>query len=56
MVAAGASGLTWDTQTLEAFLADPKAMVKGSKMAFVGLKNPKDRAAVVAYIEASGGE
>jgi hypothetical protein len=30
MVEAGASGLTWDIQTLEAFLADPKAMVKGN--------------------------
>jgi cytochrome c len=56
MVAAGASGLAWDTGTLDAFLADPKAMVKGNKMAYAGLKNPKARAAVVAYIEANGGE
>jgi cytochrome c2 len=56
MVEAGASGLVWDHQTLSAFLADPKAMVKGNKMAFVGVKNPKDLEAVIAYIEANGGE
>jgi cytochrome c2 len=56
MIEAGATGLVWDDQTLEAFLADPRNMVKGTKMAFVGVKNPKDRASVVAYIMANGGE
>lgn len=56
MIEAGETGLVWDDQTIEAFIADPKAMVKGNKMAFIGVKNPRDRASVVAYIMSHGGE
>ncbi|MFO1143613.1 MAG: cytochrome c family protein [Amaricoccus sp.] len=52
MVAAGENGLVWDEETLSAYLADPKSVVKGNKMAFVGLKSEEDRAAVIAYLEA----
>ena len=34
---------------------DPKALVKGTKMAFAGLKSEEDRQAVIAYMEANGG-
>ena len=34
-----ASGHTWDEATLSAYLESPKDVVKGTKMAFVGLKN-----------------
>lgn len=47
------SGLTWDQATLEQFLAKPRKMVKGTKMAFSGLKKEKDRKAVIAYIRAN---
>jgi cytochrome c len=55
MVEAGAGGLVWDDETLHEYLENPKAMVKGTKMAFAGLKKPEDRDAVIAYIEANGG-
>ena len=55
MVEAGEGGLVWNDETLLAYLADPKALVKGTKMAFAGLKSEDDRHAVIAYIEASGG-
>ncbi|AZV22325.1 MULTISPECIES: cytochrome c family protein [unclassified Mesorhizobium] len=51
MIAAGKSGLKWDESTLTTYLHDPKAMVKGSKMAFAGLKNDADVANVIAYLK-----
>ena len=51
MTEAGANGLVWNSETLHEYLADPKAMVKGTKMAFAGLKKEEDRDAVIAYIE-----
>jgi cytochrome c len=45
-----ASGVTWDPAHLDSWLADPRAMVPGTKMSFVGLKDPKDRTDVVAYL------
>jgi cytochrome c len=54
MVEAGAGGLVWNDETLHAYLADPRGMVKGTKMAFPGLKSDEDILAVIAYIEATG--
>ena len=42
--------LTWDEQTLSAYLENPQAFVKGNKMAFAGLKMPEDRADLIAYL------
>ena len=55
MVEAGAGGLVWSAETLAAYLENPRKMVKGTKMAFAGLRKEEDRAAVIAYIEANGG-
>jgi cytochrome c len=46
----GAS-LTWDRATLDKWLEKPSAVVPGNTMAFAGIANPKDRAALIAYIE-----
>ncbi|RWN46488.1 MAG: cytochrome c family protein [Mesorhizobium sp.] len=51
MVAAGKSGVKWDEPSLKIYLHDPKAMVKGTKMAFVGLKQDEDIANVIAYLK-----
>ncbi|MFG1414247.1 hypothetical protein V5G24_24455 [Xanthobacter sp. VTT E-85241] len=45
------SGLTWDEATLSKYLANPKSIVPGSKMAFAGLKRPEDVTAVIAYLK-----
>lgn len=45
------SGLTWDVSTLELYLAKPSEVVKGSKMAFAGIKDPTELADVVAYLQ-----
>lgn len=45
------AGLTWDEETLDKYLADPKGFIPGNKMAFAGLKKEADRENVIAYIE-----
>jgi cytochrome c len=45
------AGITWSDKTLDQYIADPKAVVPGNKMLFVGLKNPDERQAVIAYLE-----
>ena len=44
-------GLVWDDENLAAFLEKPKGFMKGTKMAFAGLKSEDDRAALVAYLQ-----
>lgn len=41
----------WDEATLSEYLASPKEVVKGTKMAFVGLKKEDERANVIAYLK-----
>lgn len=41
----------WTPEKLDAFLADPKKTVPGNKMPFAGIKDPKRRADIVAYIQ-----
>ena len=48
---AGAAGLSWDDAKLAEYLANPKAVVKGTKMAFAGLKKEDDLANVIAYLK-----
>ena len=43
-------GANWTFEALDAFLSDPKSYVPGTKMAFAGIKNPQDRADVIAYM------
>ena len=51
MVAAGKSGVKWDEPTLTTYLHDPRAMVKGTKMTFPGLKDDQDITNVIAYLK-----
>lgn len=46
-----AAGHVWDEATLSTYLEAPKKVVKGTKMAFVGLKKEDDRADVIAYLQ-----
>ncbi len=43
-------GGTWDYETLNAFLANPKAVVPGTAMSFAGLKKAKDGANILVYL------
>ncbi len=40
----------WGFQELSEFLANPKKYIPGNKMAFAGIKNPQDRANLIAYL------
>ncbi len=40
----------WSFEEMDGFLLKPKEWIKGTKMAFAGLKNAKDRAAVILYM------
>jgi len=41
---------TWNVEALEAYLRSPKGVVKGTKMAFAGLKKDDDVEDVIAYL------
>jgi cytochrome c len=45
-----ASNITWNAVNLDLFLTKPRKFMKGTKMAFSGLKKEKDRTNIIAYI------
>jgi cytochrome c2 len=49
-------GGSWDYESLDAFLANPKGYVPGTKMAFVGVKKEDERAAVILYLRSLADE
>ena len=51
-----AFGGKWTYERLDAYLTKPRKVVKGGKMAFVGLKKPKDRADVIAFMRTMADE
>ena len=44
------SGLTWNVATLDRYLTAPRDVVPGTKMTFPGVKDPKQRADLIAYL------
>jgi len=45
------SGWVWDEETLTAFLVSPRKSLKGTKMAFAGLRKPEDIENLIAYLK-----
>lgn len=45
------AGVTWSAETLNTWLKDPRAMVAGTKMSFMGVKDDKDRSDLIAYLK-----
>ena len=45
----------WDYQHIYEFLKGPQAYIAGTKMTFVGLKQPQDRINVIAFLRDHGG-
>lgn len=49
------SGITWGPSTFSDFVANPRKVVKRTKMSFRGLKKSTQRADLLAYFETLGG-
>jgi cytochrome c len=45
-----AKGGTWSYDSLNKFLWKPKAYIDGTKMSYIGMKKPEDRAALIAWL------
>lgn len=45
------SGVTWDEATFAKYIADPRAFMPGTRMAFAGLKDPLDVADLIAFLK-----
>lgn len=43
--------ITWDDETLDAFMKKPKKYIKGTKMAFGGIRDAKDRLDLIAWLK-----
>ena len=48
--ALAAYGKTWTFEEMNGFLKKPQAYIKGTKMAFAGLKKEKDRASIILFM------
>ncbi len=46
---------SWDYQALSQFLEKPKKYIKGTKMAYAGMKKPQDRANLLLYLRSLSG-
>jgi len=46
------ANVTWNQATLDKWLADPERFIPGTSMTFAGLKQPRDRQDVAAYLKA----
>jgi cytochrome c len=48
------SGIVWDEATFAEYIVDPQAKIKGTKMAFPGLKNPQEVTDIIAFLKQYG--
>lgn len=55
IVAFGATGAAWTIEILDAYLANPKALVPGTKMIFPGMPDEQERIELLAYLQKLGG-
>lgn len=47
------TNITWNAQTLDAYLTDPQKEVPGNRMPYSGMPNASDRADLIAYLQAA---
>ena len=45
------ANLVWDEDNLRAYIVDPQAKVKGNRMPYGGITNPKDVDDMIAYLK-----
>jgi len=49
------SDITWSAETLSSWLERPSEFLPGNRMVFVGMRNPVDRANLIAYLKQETG-
>ena len=54
MLAKAEEGFVWTEQHLDEFLTKPQRYIRLTKMSYKGLKDPADRAAIIAYLKTNG--
>ena len=47
------SGITWSPEKMFQYLENPRRVIPGTRMAYVGLKDGQDRADLIAYLQAN---
>ncbi len=45
------SGITWTSQTMDAFAADPQKAVPANRMPYAGMPDARDRADLILYMQ-----
>lgn len=50
MIRAGQTGLHWNFEKLDIYLENPRNLISGTRMQFRGVKDPTDRADIIAYL------
>ncbi|WP_298863617.1 c-type cytochrome [uncultured Sulfitobacter sp.] len=50
MIRMGDDGLIWTVETLDAYVENPRALVSKTRMSFRGIKDPQERADLLAYL------
>ncbi len=48
------SGIVWTAASLDRFLANPFKAVPGTRMGYAGVKDPQERADLIAFLAATG--
>ncbi|WP_369059278.1 cytochrome c family protein [Caulobacter sp. 73W] len=49
------AGFVWEASHLDAWLADPRGYMPGTKMTFLGIKEAQDRVDLIAYLKVETG-
>lgn len=52
LVRMGDDGLTWTYETLDAYIANPRALVSGTRMSYRGLRDEQERHDLIAFLRA----
>lgn len=50
---AGQAGLVWNEETLDKFIESPTTFIPGTRMGYAGIKDPQERADLIAYLKAA---
>jgi cytochrome c len=49
-------GVTWNNETLDHFIENPLKAMPGTKMGYAGVKDPQERADLIAYLKQATGD